>query len=563
METATIFTQLSLVLLIVVAMSVIMRLLRQPLIMGYIITGVLVGPSFLHIVQNQSAFDSFSTIGIALLLFIIGLGLNAGVIQSLGKVAFLTSISILPFLGGAVFGVALLLGYNTVTALVLAMALFFSSTIIVLKVLSDKKETTRLFGQITLGILLIEDLIATIAVVVVAMAAAPDQLSIMSFGLIALKAIALGVGLYVVSNYIIPHVVKRFARSQELLFIFSVTWGFTIASLFELAGFSYEVGALFAGVSLAGLPYAQEMAAKLKPLRDFFIVIFFVTLGESFTLNSIQTNIVAAIILALVVVVGKPLLILISLSAQGYTKLTAFKTAVHLSQISEFSIIFVTIAASKGLIGHDIVSLVTLIAFITIGVSSYLMKYADSLYRVLEKPLSKLERHHPKEKTTKRTATYNAVLVGYHKGGYEYVKAFRDLHERYIVIDYDPSAIEAMEQEGIHHAYGDATDEEFLNECAIARAKLVVSTMTDPVTNLSLLHYIRKNSSKASFICHANNLDEAEKLYEAGATYVTLPHYIGSERVSSFIKRHGYGQDELASYRTRHTISLGRQAVKS
>lgn len=562
METTTIFTQLSLVLLIVVTMSVIMRLLRQPLIMGYIITGVLVGPSFLHIVRNQSAFDSFSMIGIALLLFIIGLGLNAGVIQSLGKVAFFTSMSILPLLGGGVFIVSMLLGYNATTSLILATALFFSSTIIVLKVLSDKKETTRLFGQITLGVLLIEDLVATVAVVFVAMAASPDQMSLMSFGLIALKAVGLGAGLYMVANYIIPHVVKRFARSQELLFIFSVTWGFTIASLFELAGFSHEVGALFAGVSLAGLPYAQEMAAKLKPLRDFFIVIFFVTLGESFTLGSIQKNLLPAHILAAMVIIGKPLLIMLSLSAQGYTRLTAFKTAVHLSQISEFSIIFVTIAASKGLVDKDTVSFVTLVAFITIGVSAYLMKHADGLYRLFEKPLAKLERSKTKDKNTRRTTVYSAVLVGYHKGGYEYIKTFRDLKERYIVIDYDPTAIEAMEQEGIHHAYGDATDEEFLDEFNVPKARLVVSTMTDSATNFALLGYIRSSGSKASFICHANNLDEAKKLYEAGASYVTLPHFVGSERVSGFIKRHGYSEDELASYRSRHMLDLGRQATK-
>ena len=172
---SNVFTQLSLVVAIVVVVSVIMKLLRQPLIMGYIITGVLVGPSFLHIVRDQSAFDSFSTIGITLLLFIIGLGLNAGLIKSLGRVSFATSMSILPFLGAVSYAVCTALGYDTTTSLVLAVALFFSSTIIIMKVLSDKKETSRLYGQITLGVLLIEDVVATIAVVVLAIAAIPEE----------------------------------------------------------------------------------------------------------------------------------------------------------------------------------------------------------------------------------------------------------------------------------------------------------------------------------------------------------------------------------------------------
>lgn len=562
METSTIFTQLSLVLIVVVVMSVLMRLLRQPLIMGYIVSGVIVGPSFLHIVQNQSAFDSFSVIGISLLLFIIGLGLNAGVIQSLGKVAFLTSMSILPLLGGIVFGISWLLGYNLVSSLVIAMALFFSSTIIVMKVLSDKKETTRLFGQIVLGVLLIEDVVAMIAVVVIAMLANPGESSVLSLGFIAAKAVALAGGLYIVSNYILPHIVRSFAKSQEMLFIFSVAWGFSIATLFELAGFSHEVGALFAGISLAGLPYAPEMAAKLKPLRDFFIVIFFVTLGESFTLTSIEANLIPAIILSACVALGKPLLVLISLSAQGYTRLTSFKTALHLSQISEFSIILVTIAAVKGIVSIDIVTLVTLIAFITIAVSSYFMKHANGMFNVFEHALKRIERKKAHDPSRRRTV-YPIVLFGYHKGGYEYIKVFRDMKERYVVVDYDPEVIDSLEEEGIRHAYGDATDEELLDELNVHNAKLVVSTMTDVTTNLSLLHHLRSDGGTANFICHANNLQETELLYKEGASYVTLPHYIGSERVSGFLKRHGIGRDSLKSYRDKHLITIGRQAIKS
>jgi Kef-type K+ transport system membrane component KefB/voltage-gated potassium channel Kch len=560
---ASIFTELAVVVTIVVFVSAIMKLLRQPLIMGYIITGVLVGPSFsfFHITRNQSAFDSFSSIGITLLLFIIGLGLNAGVIKSLGRVSIVTSMSILPFLGLLSFGACWLLGFDLQTSIITAMALFFSSTIIVLKTLSDEKQTTRLFGQITLGILLIEDVIATGAVVVLAMMASPGNGSAEGWQIL-LKALALGAGLFLAGRYLMPHIARFAAKSQELLFLFSLSWGLAVATLFDIAGFSHEVGALFAGVSLAGLPYATEMAAKLKPLRDFFIVIFFVTLGESFTLDSIGKNLLAAHVLAAIVIVGKPLLVMLSLGIQRYTKLTSFKAAVHLSQISEFSIIFITIAASKGLIGQDQVALITLTAFITIGVSSYLMKHADGLYKILEKPLRHIERstaHEPK----KRAVYYPVILVGYHKGGHEFLRTFRDMNQKYLVVDYDPEIIESLEEQGVRHAYGDATDEEFLDEINAGRAQMIVSTMTDIETNRSLLQYIRRHNQKSSFICHANNYAEAALLYEHGASYVTLPHYIGSERVSSFIKRHGIDHEALANYRDKHLITIGRQALKA
>ncbi len=561
MDTAA-FTELSFVIAIVVVISFVMRLLRQPLIMGYIITGVLAGPSFFNIVHDEAAFHSFSTIGITLLLFIIGLGLNAGVIKSLGRVAITTSLTVMPILGTAVFFLTQALGFSLVDSAVMAVALLFSSTVIILKVLSDKKELSRLYAQITTGVLLIEDIVATIALITLAIVSDPTRMDIASIGWILLRSAGLGLGLWVVGSFVMPRLARAFAKTQELLFLFAIGWGLIIATLFDFAGLSYEVGALFAGVSLAGLPYATEMASKLKPLRDFFIVIFFVTLGTSFTAQNILDNLVIAHILAGVVLFGKPLLVLLSLSLQRYTKLTSFKTAIHLSQVSEFSIIFVTLAVVDGVVSDNLISLLTLVAFITIGVSSYFTKYDTVLYKLFERVLTKLERKQIKEKHHHQTI-FPVILFGYHKGGYEYIRTFRDLDERYLVVDYDPDIIDTLENQGIRHAYGDAADEEFLDEINAGRARLVVSTMTDLATNTLLLQYIRRHSQTTSFICHANNYSEAAELYEHGASYVTLPHYIGSERVSSFIKRHGIDHDALEEYRNKHLITIGRQAIKS
>lgn len=560
MESA-IFTQLSLVIVIVVVISFIMRILRQPLIMGYILTGVIVGPSFLNVIRDQAAFASFSAIGITLLLLIIGLGLNAGVIRSLGRVSVVTSMTVMPILGGVAFLTSRLLGFDSKTSIILGVAMLFSSTIIILKVLSDKKETSRLYGQITTGILLIEDVVATAAVVLLAILADPEHASLLTVVLLVGKAVLLGVGLYLSGNYLMPTLVRRAAKSQEMLFILTIGWGLAVASLFQMAGLSHEVGALFAGVSLAGLPYATEMAAKLKPLRDFFLVIFFVTLGESFTIGTVSHYFLIACALAVIMLLGKPFLVLSSLGAQKYTKLTSFKSAIHLTMVSEFSIIFVSLAATKGVVPQDIVALVTLVAFITIGISSYYTKHADGLYRVFERPLRHFERTNASE-PHQRNALYPIILVGYHKGGHEFLKTFRDMKQRYLVVDYDPEIIDSLETQGIRHAYGDATDSEFLTEINAGRAQLVVSTMTDIVTNSLLLEYIRRRNQKSSFICHANNYEEAAALYEHGASYVSLPHYIGSERISSFIKRHGLDHEALAQYRDKHLITIGRQALK-
>ena len=555
----SIFTQISLVIAIAGVVSLIMRFLRQPLVLGYILTGILVGPSVLNIVHARDAFETFSQIGIALLLFIIGLGLNAGVIRGLGKVSVVTAGIIFLLVGSTGHLASVLLGFNNITGLYLGIALFFSSTIIILKVLSDRHELGRLYGQVATGVLLVDDVIATLAIVSVAMISSGST-DIVTLSWLVIKTALLGLGLYISSQWLIPRLGKTLARSSELLYLFSIAWGLSVASLFELAGLSHEIGALFAGVSLAGLPYAAEMAAKLTPLRDFFIVLFFVTLGELFTFGALKESLAPALVLSLIVMIGKPLFVMCSLGLLRYTRFTSFKTAIHLSQISEFSIILIVYAASVHVVSKDAVPVITLVGLITIAISTYLMKYDDALFKLLDKKLKIFERRRITENRQRRT-TYPVILFGYHKGGHEFVETFRDMKQRYLVVDYNPEIIEHLESRGVRHAYGDMTDEEFLDEINAAKAQLVVSTVDTLETNLVTLRFLRRHNPNASYICHALNYEDAATLYEHGASYVSLPHYIGSERVSSFIKRHGMSHDALKDYRNRHLITIGRKAV--
>ncbi|HEU0266584.1 MAG TPA: cation:proton antiporter [Candidatus Saccharimonadaceae bacterium] len=557
----SIFTQISLVVAAVTVMSILMRLFKQPQIMGYILIGIIVGPSILNLVHAHDAFETFSEIGISLLLFIIGLGLNAGVIKGFGKVSLFTALSLLIIVGFFGHMAALMLGFKGATAVVLGISLFFSSTIIILKMLTDKHEVSRLFGQIAIGVILLDDVVATIALVVVAMAGSGKGVSVANFTGLGLRALALGIALYLIGRYIMPHIGKFLAGSQEMLFIFSIGWGLSIASIFQAAGLSHEVGALFAGVTLAGLPYATEMASKLKPLRDFFIVIFFVTLGTSFTFGSLQASIVPALILSAIAIVGKPLVVMAALGFMRYTKLTSFKAAIHLSQISEFSIILVILAVNLRVIDARATPIITLVALITIGVSTYLMKYDDKLFHTFEKYLSIFERKTIRERRQTQKP-YSAVLIGYRKGGHEFLKIFRELKQRYVVVDYDPEIIEHLETQGIRHAYGDCTDEEFLEEINLPRAKLIVSMIESLAVNRELLHYVRQHNSQASFICHAETYEDAAELYHHGASYVTLPHYIGSERIGQFIKNHGISHDDLRTHRERHLSIIGKKALE-
>lgn len=562
MENVSIFTQLSLVIVLAAIVSLVMRLMRQPLIMGYIVTGIIVGPAVLHMVDGAQTFDTFAQIGIALLLFIVGVGLNASVIKSLGSIASSTALISLVTVGGLGFLISRLFGFTDLAAIIIGLSLFFSSTIIILKTLSDKKETHRLYGQIAIGVLLIEDVIATLSLVVIAALGNGGGLTSQQLIDLAARACGLGFGLYLVARYLLPQLTKQFAASQELLYLFTIAWGFGIASIFYWAGFSLEVGALFAGVSMAGLPYSTEITARLKPLRDFFVILFFIFLGSSFSFAGISQNLGLAVILSATVIFAKPLFTMVALGIKGYTKLTSFKTAVHRSQISEFSIILVVFAVGQGLVDSNVATIVTLAALITIAISTYLMKYDDQLYRLWERQLSLFERRIVTEHTRKPTV-YPLVLFGFQKGGYEFVKTFRELKQNYVVVDYDPEVVDTLESQGIHHIYGDATDIELLEEIGLDKAKMVVSVVTDYTVNEYLAKRIRSRNPHCVFVCHAADFDEAANLYGLGATHVILPHFIGSQAISGFIKKHGYSHSAFEKYKKDGVLKLGRQALRS
>lgn len=556
----SIFYQLSLVLALAAGVSLLARLLHQPPIIGYIVSGFLVGPAILNVIHAKEAFDSFSQIGIALLLFMIGLSLNVGVIKNMGKPAVLTFVLIILGLGTSGYAASLLLGFNPTESLLIAISLLFSSTIIVVKVLSDKKGQSRLYGQLAIGVLLVEDIAATLALLFVSANAGGSSMS--DFAVLAAKGVGIGTALVLLGAYIMPLLAKFFAKSQELLFIFSLAWTFGIASAFSWAGFSIEVGALFAGVALAHLPYAQEMSTRLKPLRDFFIILFFIGLGIHLSVDQVGSAILPALVISALVMLLKPLLTLAGLGVLGYTKQTSFKASIHLSQISEFSIILIVLAASTGLVGTNVVTVMTLVALITIVLSTYLMQYDDRLYRWLKKPLSFFERKKIKQEL-QSLGHYPLVLLGYRKGGHEFVRTFRQMKKKYVVIDFDPEVIEDLEHQNINHIYGDATDLELLEEMGVHRSELVVSAIGDASTNMLIVSHLMRRNKDALFICHANSYDDAERLYEKGAAYVILPHFIGTEQINSFIRENGSNKKAFDQYRMKHLVSIGKIAAKA
>lgn len=545
-----VFVEISALLGLSAVVAMIMRFLRQPLIIGYILAGLIVGPSLLSIVESPENIETLGTFGVALLLFIVGLGLNVKVIKEVGKVSLLTGLGQVLFTSLIGFLLVSALGYNRVTSLYIAIALTFSSTIIILKLLSDKKEQNKLYGKISIGFLLVQDIIATFALLV-ASAAGTGGLELENLGLLFAKGALLIIGVLLVTKFIVKPLTNFLSDSQELLFLFALAWGFGIATLSYEIGFSLEVGALFAGVALASMPYAQEISSRLRPLRDFFIVVFFIALGASLNIQDVQSVIWQALGLSAFVLIGNPIIVMIIMGMLGYTKKTSFNAGLAVAQISEFSLIFILLGQRNGQVSEEVVSLVTIIGIITIAISSYMITYSSGLYRAIEDYLRLFERRKvKKEKEPKHT--YDAVLFGFKRGGIEFVKVFGQNTKRFVVVDYDPESVDELERKNIPYIYGDATDTELLDEINFDKVKLVVSVITDYNSNVFLLQHMEKRNPNAVVVCHADSIKEAVELYGLGASFVVMPHLIGNEKVSAFIRKNGFKKSEFNRYRAKH-----------
>lgn len=544
------FTQISLVVVLGAVIAGIMKVLKQPLIIGHIITGILAGPTLFNFIHDEKGFEFLSTFGVALLLFVVGLELSVKIVSRLSRVVFTTTLMQIGMVTAAGAVAARLLHFGRLESVIIGLCLAMSSTIIIVTLLHDKRETMRLYAQIAIGVLLLQDIVATLGKIV--LSAKAEGGSLVTLGLLIGRGVLVLLVLYLVSKYVLPKLVKIMQSSKELLFIFTLAWALGIATLFAKIGFSVEVGALFAGVSMAGLPASHEMSSRLRPLRDFFIIIFLVTLGHTLVPGQLKGLVVPALLFSVVVFMVKPLVVLVTLGVMGYTKRASFKTAVALSQISEFSLVFVVACVHGNFARPEVQAVIGLTALITFAGSAYLMKYDDELYTKLEKHLRLFERKVTKLEQKGSLQNYSVVLFGYRKGGAEFIRTFRAMKKRFVVVDYDPDAVELIERQHVNFLYGDATDVELIEELNLDRSKLVVSTISDFATNEFLASWLKANNPSAVFVASADTAYHAAHLYSEGAAYVMMPHFIGSEKISTFIKRTGFKKSEFNKFREKH-----------
>lgn len=547
------FLEMAIVIITAGVISLFVYKLKQPLIIAYILTGVLVGSSLLHVTTSPEVFETLSKFGIAFLLFIVGLNLNWRHIKGVGGVALAAGIGQVALASTCGFFISRAFGFDWRTSGFLGIGLAFSSTIIIVKLLTDKEDIDRLYGRISVGILIVQDIIAMMVLLFLSgWSSGVGIQSIISSTI--LKAVCVVAVLVIFSKFIIPHLFRYAARSQELLFLIAIAWCFAIASILSLLGFSVEFGALLAGITLAGTGFQHEIEAKIRPLRDFFLIIFFIVLGTNLDLSSFNALITPALVLSLFVLIGNPLIAFIVLRLTRHHPRTAFLTGTTLAQISEFSFVLLAAGISAHLIKDDALQLITLVALITITVSSYVIANNEKLFEALSRIMPFLKPATQEIDALEETAP-QIVLLGYDRMGRQVLPMIQSLSDNYRVIDFDPSIVEELMHESIPVMYGDAGSEDSLKFAQVHKAKMVISTIPDMSVNTDIMDFLHHHHARGTVILTVKSSAEAARCYALGATFVIVPSVLGGEHFASLLKKKGltktvwgtFGKKELQS----------------
>jgi Kef-type K+ transport system membrane component KefB len=525
-----VFTEMAVLLFTAAIIAAIGVRLRQPLIVSFIAVGILVGPSVLGWVSANDQVDLLAKLGIALLLFVVGLKLDLHIIRTMGPVALATGLGQVFFTSIVGYIIAIALGMASVTALYVAVSLTFSSTIIIVKLLSDKREVDTLHGRIAIGFLIVQDIV--VVMVLIGLTALGGASDVASLGQETIEVLAKG-GLFIIAigilmRYVLTPLLHQLARSPELLVLFAIAWAVALGATGAHLGYSKEVGAFLAGVSLASTPYREAIGARLVSLRDFLLLFFFIDLGAGLELATLDAQVLPAMLFSLFVLIGNPLIVMTILGAMGYRKRTGFLAGLTVAQISEFSLILGALGLSLGHIDTDTMGLITLVGLITISASTYMILYSHPLYEWISPWLGMFERLRPyREEIRDATADkseVDVILFGLGRFGSGIAQELRKRGHRVLGLDFDPDLVRQQERFRYTVRYGDAEDLEFLATLPLGQVRWIISSVREMSVNLALLHGLREQGYKGRVAVTAHSNPHAEKLHQAGADQVLIPY---------------------------------------
>jgi Kef-type K+ transport system membrane component KefB len=528
-------------------LGVCAQFFRQPPILAYLAAGFLLGPSGLHLVRSEQSIHIISELGLILMLFMIGLEIDLKKIVRAGNViigASVVQIAGTCVLGVAFFSLVLPLGGGRWDPLYLGIAAALSSTVIIVKVLYEKRELDTLPGRITLGVLVVQDLFAIIFLAV------QPNLDNLQIGILAQSVgrvfVLVGAAL-VISRFVLPWIFHRIARSPELVLVGALAWCFLVGELGERLHLSREMGALIAGVAISTFPYALDVTAKVTTLRDFFITLFFVALGMSIPLPTLSIVSLALLIVAFLLV-SRFLTVFLPLYVMRQGLRASLLPVINLSQMSEFSLVLIQVGVAAGQTSTQAASGASLAFVILAVLSTFAIMQSDSLARALIGPLKRagfrdLDHKADDEADSGHAKPRRIVLLGFFRTASSFMSELRRKNPAMIdqvgVIDFNPQVYETLTSKGVQVTYGDISNPDTLAHSGISQAQIVISTVPDYLLkgtrNEKLVRLVRAQNATCKIIAVADVLEDVQELYAAGADYVLSSRLVEAQELMAVI----------------------------
>ena len=524
--------EIGLMIILAGVLGYILKLMKQPLILAYVIAGIILGPLSVGLIRNFETIIALSEIGVAFLLFFAGIDINIRKLKEVGKVASVVGIIQVVLLFVAGYFVSTWLGFGGTAAVYVGLVIAFSSTMVVLKLLADRRELNSLHGRIIIGILLIQDIAAVIVLSVLT-----TNFGVMSISIQIAKALGFAILAFILAKGVNP-IFRIAAKNTELLLLVSISLLFLFALGSYAAGLSLVIGAFFAGVALANSEYRTEIQGKIMPLRDFFAVLFFVALGMQITLISLNYVWLLLALIGLAMIL-KPGIIMLFTRIFGYSKRTSFLAGNGLAQTSEFSLIIATIGFTSGFIGQELFSTLVLLTIITMTLTSYLITNDKKIFGRFSVPLNVFDKLGTSHEELEFAPPFKRkiIIFGCHRIGSLFLKYFGKRKKEVLIVDFNPEIIRSLIHKKVPCIYGDFANDEVLEKANLLNAEIVVSTIPDLDDNLSLIKRVKNINPKVVVFVTADKIDEAIELYDQGADYVLLPKVITGELGFNLAKR--------------------------
>ncbi|WP_369684839.1 cation:proton antiporter [Halalkalicoccus sp. NIPERK01] len=506
----------------------------QPTIIAYILTGLLLGPVFLDVVTEEGLVELMAELGLGFLLFLLGIKMRFDDIRNILRPIVTIAVWQTVLQTALAFAVAYVLGFTLVETVVIALATVFGATPIIVKVLTDKDEITALPGKIDVGVLIVQDIYL---VFVLAMLSAGGLTSVADVGLtlVTITVMMSSIALFSLasSRYLLPGLFRRIADDKDVFFVIAIAWAFLFIVVSEGLDLSIEVGAFLAGISLAQLPYSKELEERIAPITDFFILVFFASIGLRLAADDLLAYWVEAVVASAVLMIGNFWIMFYLIDREDFSVETSFLGSINMVQVSEFSLVVGGIAVAQGFVDTPVLGYLSLMALLTMTLSTYVINYNHAIYDRVEPWFARFEGEGKGDVSLPEYRDH-AVAIGYDEITERALPRLKERYGEVVVIDRRTDHIERLREEGEYESvYGDFKHGEIRKAAGLKRADFVLSSTVQPELNERLLGEV---SAGTIVFCEAERIDDAERLYDLGADYVILSTHLTGEKLAAYLE---------------------------